>query len=681
MEKSWYSFDVSPGWVFLALIAAFGLSLLLYTKKGIPWSKTANVLMGFFRFSAIFMILLLLLNPLLKFNVNEVEKPAVIFALDNSESIIIRSGESVDSIKYWLKELRENLDEKYETGLFTLSKAENDTLKFDARTTNLNELLNSIENVYDGRNVGAVVLISDGIINQGQSPEHQNFSFPVFTLGLGDTIPPKDIVITTIRHNRVAYQGNQFPVNIFLNQKGYENEQVSLAIKEGNKVLKKQNITLKDRTPNLQFLLEATEPGLKRLTVTVENKAGESSYTNNLRDIYVDVVEGKEKVLIIAPAPHPDINAIRSVLHEAANYETILYIPGIQEPPVSKEFDVVITHQAFGGQRVPEYSAAGMWYILGAASSYTRMTQELRFITVLPKGRQHDRVRPVYNSNFSKFKISDELIPRLRNYPPLEVPFGEYTISGPVETLLLQQIGTITTDRPLMTFFDDGTNKSAVLLGAGIWQWRLQEAGSEDNPSMFREIVLKTIQFLSVKAGKDRFVVIPRKTEYLAGDRVFLDTEVYNDIYERSYGNTIRLTLANETGELNEYQMVDDLANSSFNLGAIPAGAYQYEANTTLGGKTFMEKGAFAVRDVHLESIELTANHNLLRAVSVNNGGRFYDFSQRDELSEKLETVNMEKIVRTNEEYFPLINSAWIILLIALCLSTEWFMRKYLGAY
>lgn len=682
MQDSWYSFDVSPGWVALAFLAALGLSTLLYSKKGVPWSKTTNVIMGFLRFSAIFLIALLLLNPLLQLNINEVEKPAVIFAIDDSQSIQMRTSEAeLTRLKDWINQAQEELEADYLTETFRLSESDADTISFDAKTSNISDLLSRVENVYEGRNVGAVILISDGIINQGQSPAYQDFPFPIYTLGAGDTIPPKDISISSIRNNQVAYQGNQFPVNVTLSQRGFTDETVNVRILEGSTVRATEAVALDSENKNVDFLLNAEEPGLKRLTVSVTTREGESSTANNSQDIYIDVIEGKDKVLILAPAPHPDISAIRSALDATANYETVLYIPGISERPTANDFDVVIEHQAFSRQTFPEYQATGRWYILGSGTNYKKMSEALGFININPNGNQTDQVRPAYNTSFTKFKLQEGLLDRLEGYPPIRAPFGAYQVTGPVETLFYQQVGNVVTDRPLMSFFDDGSRKAAILTGSGIWQWKLQESGSENSSELFNEMVLKTVQFLGIKANKQRFVVTPRSSDYKTGDRVFIDTEVYNDVYERTYGNTIKLTITNENDSLTNYEMVDAPANSSFNLGTMPPGIYTFQASVSLGGKTYNEQGSFAVRDIQLEGLQLTADHNLLRTISDRSGGQFYPVGEAESLLQRLDVLDPQGVVRTSQQFFPLISSIWIILLIVLLLSSEWFLRKYLGAY
>jgi len=681
MENSWYSFDVSPTWVFLALLLAVVAAVLLYSKKSTPWSKPMNILMGFLRFAAFFLITLLLLNPILQLFVNTEEQPIIIMAVDDSESITARSSSPQPAdINAFIHSVGQNLSDQYQINHIQLSGRNSDTITFSSKTTNLSELMNSVTNIYEDQNVGAVVLLSDGVINQGQSISYQPFKFPVYSVGLGDTIPPKDIAIQSIRANKVAYQGNKFPVYITLSQKGFRNEQIEVSITESGKRLAQQEVTLDNEIIGLNFLLESDKAGLRRLNVSVSQKEGESTYANNSQQVYIDVIEGKDKVLIIAPAPHPDINAIRSVLNQTANYETTLYIPGIYPKPKDTKFDVIIEHQAFSGTRYGDFESTGQWFIMGNRTNLRLMTGQINYLGINVKGGK-DMVKSSLNADFSKFKLDPDLSNRLDDYPPIQVPFGEYQLAGPVENLFYQQVGSITTTKPLMCFFDDGTQKSALLTGSGIWQWKLQEAGSEENIELFKSVVLKTVQYLSIKVNKNKFAAKPRETNYQIGDRVFIDTETYNDIYERSYGHTIKLTLTDENGRQTNYEMVDSQVNSSFNLGSLPAGVYQYKAQTEVEGKTYSQSGSFVIKDIQLENINLTADHHLLQSVSKNSGGKYYPFDKSSNLISDLESASFKNIIHTAKQDFPLINSIWVIVLIGIFLGAEWFLRKFLGAY
>ncbi|MGC8141412.1 hypothetical protein ACP3W2_28825, partial [Salmonella enterica] len=56
--------------------------------------------------------------------------------------------------------------------------------------TNISKALSTIARQYYKKNVGAVVLLSDGIVNQGVNPELivENYPFPIYSVTLGDTV-------------------------------------------------------------------------------------------------------------------------------------------------------------------------------------------------------------------------------------------------------------------------------------------------------------------------------------------------------------------------------------------------------------------------------------------------------------------------------------------------------------
>ena len=49
---------------------------------------------------------------------------------------------------------------------------------------------------------------------------------------------------------------------------------------------------------------------------------GEVTYSNNVQDIFIEVMDGREKILILAAAPHPDIAAIKQLIIQ--NYDTLI---------------------------------------------------------------------------------------------------------------------------------------------------------------------------------------------------------------------------------------------------------------------------------------------------------------------------------------------------------------------
>ncbi len=683
MERSWYSIEVSGGWVILILICAGLASWFLYTQKDQPWKRNMRFFLGFLRFAALGLTAMLLLNPLLNHSQNSVEQPKVILAFDDSRSVSSRmTGAQIDSLRTFVRETATGLEEKgFEVIFETLGESTLDSIEFSTEVTNLSGLLREIRETYSDLNVGAVCLISDGIVNQGALPQYQSFPFPVYALGLGDTIPSVDVLIQTIRHNKIAFQGNRFPVQVEVFQNGFTGEQVAVQISEGGKVIGSQALTMERSLNLVDFDLEASSPGLKRFVVSVTRNASEITQENNEQEFYIEVIKGKERILILAEAPHPDVSAIRAALAGSENYETLVYIPGVSKEPEQKDFHVVVEHGAFSGRAFPSYPNAARWYILGSHTRFDLAEKALPFFKFKPLGQQTDQVKPALNRNFSKFRLKDEHLSHLKDFPPVQVPFGEYLLSGPTESLLQQQVGAVESGKPLMAFFDDGTSKVALTMGSGLWMWRLQEGALHESSPLVDELVLKTIQFLSVRSTKKRFVANPAQSQFNENEPVRIETEVYDAVFERTYGNALSLQLTDEAGVKTDYEITDSPSFSAFQLGTLEAGVYTFTASVISAGQLLTERGSFVVRKSQLEGVELTANHQMLRQLATTTGGRFYSFEDRDQFSEDLRKSGFKSIIHTQERLLPALKLTWLLALIFGLLGTEWFLRKYLGAY
>ncbi|MBV6646292.1 MAG: hypothetical protein KI790_12630 [Cyclobacteriaceae bacterium] len=670
----------TPWWIgLMAVIVAAMTTLLMYYGSKSPWSPRVNVALGLLRFLGITAILILMLNPLLKQVLNRTEKAKVVLALDNSESILATTDSTlVLSLTTSLEQVLNDLNtDGLETETYTLSGSlEESTPAYNQQATNLSALLGKISDDHEGKNLGAVVLVSDGIYNRGLSPSFRNTTIPTFTVGLGDTIPPRDASILEVQTNQVVYQGNKFPVKVLMSMIGYEN--IDVRIRHAGKIITRSNVSSK--SPEANFAIESSKVGLTRYTVDVPVQPGESSTENNSYDFYVDVIDGKEKILILADAPHPDISAIRSVLANNENYETFLQIPGLGKTEET-EFDVIVQFGAFGRRPAPSFPGNPAFLYVARPAFDPSQMQDVTGVLINQNARQTDNITPAFNPSFSSFQLDADNIFAFNTYPSLQVPFGEYSISGPVEVLLFQQVGSIVTKRPLLSFFNDGNIKNALLVSGGIWKWRLQEAALTNESQNFDDLILKTIQYLSIKADKRKFRFEPLNAVFYQGDDVKFSVEIYDNVYERVYGNSIKLQVTNEAGKSQSFDFVNNPGSGQLSIGKLDEGIYQYKATTVLGTTTSSVSGEFLVKKVQLENMNLTANHILLKEVAANSGAMFFLPDEVTQLKEAIDNLHLTGVIRSSELYFPLINSILILIIVVVLFSVEWFIRKYLGSY
>lgn len=685
----------TPSWyVGICVLVGAAYAFFLYQPKPI-WGKPVNYALAALRGALVSIIALLLLNPLLRSIQTLTDKPKVVLAIDNSESVANYGNKTLAA----LTSLRESLaDDGLEVTVQTLNSEGYEealnALKFNQTTTNLAGLLGNAKSNYEGRNLTDVILLTDGISNQGLSPTYTNFPFRVHSIGVGDTLPKRDVSLKNISANKIAYLGNQFPILVDIVASGYQGQTVTVSLRQNSTTLGSQRITFGQKEDFKQVTFQTTSnlKGVQHYVVEVQALSGEFTTRNNRRDVYLDIIDGKEKVLLLALATHPDIKAIRTILEKNLNYEVDVKIFGINpaaETYPDKKYDLIILHQLpdlFGVgadivQRYVQRDNTPVFFILGTQSNTTKVSQMNSAVAINANPGQIDKVSGRFNPNFRLLNLDPEKLRILEKMPPLTVPFGEYRPLPGSEVVLYQNVGNLKTNKPLLMLNTGGARKTAVLAGEGIWQWRLEEYALNEKQEAVDELLQKIMQLISVKEDKRKFRVYPLANEYNVGDKVSFETEVYNDIYEKTYGQSIRLDITNERGKTQPYTYTNAEGSSRFDLSGLTEGVYQYKATTSLKDKVETITGQFIVRDLALESLNLTADFGMLRSLSQQTGGQFVKADQIESLKAYLLKNKAPDRLDSTEDLSELIQNKWLFFLLLLLATLEWGTRKYQGSY
>ncbi|QSE97857.1 VWA domain-containing protein [Fulvivirga lutea] len=688
-------FDNHPLFLIVCLVVGAAYALIQYQKKG-PWSKSMNLALLIIRGVLVSLICALLVSPIIRQIINETEAPAFVIAVDNSKSMLNSAdstalGELIEELKSNQKRLG---TAGFETEFRTLSGITSE-IRFNEQRTDLSELLEGIQSDYEGRNIAGVLLVSDGMYNSGISPTFSEYGFPISTLLIGDTIPKADISIHSILFNRLAYQGNKFPVVINILNEGYVGEQIDVNLMQNGQRIAQQKLTL-TRSGELQevkFLVDAKESGFQKYEVVVSRKENELTYSNNYKSAFIEVVEGKETIALLAGAPHPDIKALRSAIQTNSNYEFESYILSnpkdverLKNSP--KNFDLVIYHELTDAQRfgqalfqevVDKEEAALIFF--GPQVNVKRFNDFNEIVKVSITSDDYDKIIAAFNPAFGNFKLSEELQSSFDQFPPISVPFGNYQLESEASTLLYQRVGNITTSRPLLSIKANGDKKRAVFLGQGLWKWKLTDYANNGNNNLFNELVSKLVQYLSTKDDKRKFRVYPIKNEFSNTEDIVFETEVYNDLYEEVYDQKIDLILKNEKNETFQYDYITNPNNTRYVINGLKDGIYSYVASTELNGKREEVKGEIIVKELQLENQNYKADFAMLRKLASQTGGKSYKATELSELSNYIENKEPQGVIHSREQLLPFINLEWILILLLIFVSTEWFLRKYHGSY
>lgn len=685
----------TPLW-YVLLCAGLGIAFaFFYYYKSKVFSKSQKRILAIIRSLLTFGIAFLLLNPLIKTVSSIIEKPKVLLLVDNSKSM--SAAKSLKDISNGILALKKEIEDKgfeFEIKDFDDKTLQNLEAKdFYKRTTDINAALNLARSNYEGQNLSDLILLSDGIINEGVSPTFQKFPFNVHTIGFGDTTKKKDAFISGVSANKLAYLGNNFPVSVDLCSYLLKGQKAKLSVLSNEGAVLAEKVvtyTSDDDFQTQSFELTAKSVGKQRFVVKLQVLNGEKSVVNNQRDFIVDIVNGREKILLLAYSPHPDIKAIKSIVESNDLFElkTIIVDQSNVNSLQNEPFDILVLHQFPDKSNLHSQFLVKLlskqkptFFILGSQSNLSYFNGMQNILSIATADGKVDKVTAKVNPAFSMFSIGEGQTALIAKLPPVTVPFGTYKLLAGSETILDQFVGGINAGRPLLALNLAGTRKMAAFIAEGLWQWRLEEYALTESQQHLDDLFVKTLQLISVKEDKGKLRVYPIAPTFDIEQNVVFTAEVYNKIFERIYNQDIKLKIRNQKSPERNYEFKVTETESRFQISKLPAGVYNFEASSKVLNKGEVSIGQFVVTASDLEMQNTVADFDLLKTLANENNGDFVEAKNSIELRNTLEKRGLINKISAKEDLQDIINLKWLLFVILSLAATEWVFRKYLGSY
>jgi len=693
-----------PLWfVLLCLILGVIYAMALYFReRKHEFPKVMARIMALSRFLIISILSFFLLSPLLETISRSSEKPIIIIGQDNSASILY--GDSTYYHSDYLTSLEaviDNLKQDYEVRLYTFGEvttavnhASPDTtlILFDEKLSDLSDFFNELEIIYSNRNVGAVVFASDGIFNKGISPVYaaKGLTYPLYTIALGDTSIQRDIMLKRLSYNRIAFKGNEFPLEVHINANKCKSLSAVLSvIHNGNTIRRKTlNFNSERYSEAHLFNIEAQGTGLQRFQVIVSPLENEINTRNNFMDAYVDVLEAKQQVLILANSPHPDVSAIKQALGDNYNFEVedqLLHnFTGTLDA-----YNLVILHQLPSfhplSSRISkelDQLDVPVLYVLGLQTDLSTFNGLQTGLTLDYRERNRlNEAQAAFNESFVLFRLNETTKNALSSFPPLHTSFGQYRIIRNADILFYQRIGSVTTELPLILINKSLDRKIGIIAGDGIWKWRITNYMKTGKHTSFNEIIDKLVQYLSIQEDKRLFrVYVPQTIN--ENENVVFDASLYNESYEPINDPEIELVITSLEGNQYKYNFNKYGEAYTLNAGGFPVGNYRFSSTVQIGTNVFNDAGGFSILPLEIERNSTVADHNLLYRLAVDNDGQMLVDIDLDRLPELIRSrEDVKPVVYMQKRFTDLINLPWIFVMLILLLGLEWFLRKWGGSY
>ncbi|MEQ3689909.1 MAG: hypothetical protein ABNG98_00165 [Flavobacterium sp.] len=663
----------------LSVVIAALLSFYQYIYKAKNRSKV-TLFLAFLRFISVFTILLLLINPIISRKINEIEKIPLPIIVDNSSSIteLENTNTVSDLFNTILKD--KGLNEKYSVQSFTfdeeLKSSENPYFK--GKQTRIDNISKELKQLYRNKRF-PIVLLTDG--NQTQGNDYV-YTFPenilVNPVILGDTTTVVDLKVAQINVNKYAFLKNKFPVEIFLQYNGNQAVESMFSIIQGNQVVFKEKVqfTKGKKAITVNALLPAAKVGIQKYTAVISPLSAEKNKTNNSKYFAVEILDQRSEIALIADINHPDISAVKRSIE--VNEQRKVITLKVNEIKSLEKYNLFVIYQPNSKfQSVFDHiknSNSNCFIITGKHTDFTFLNKN-KTDFAFQSSNQTENYSANFNSTFTNF--SQENI-GFENLSPLENKFVSIVPKTKIETLLFARVRNVTLESPLMAFTEVNKQRTSYLFGENLWKWRSETYLAKNDFKDFDLFMDKTIQYLISNDAK-KSLVVQHENFYNTGENISIKAQYFNKNYEFDADALLEITLINQsTKKVLKYNFIKTNTDFEVVFNDLEAGNYSFTVRETKQKEVY--NGNFEVLDYNSEKQFVNPNKDQLTLLAKNTNGNVYYPNQIERLINVLTKDEQYKpIAKQVVQKSPLINLKWLLILLAITLATEWFVRKYNG--
>jgi len=668
--------------IFISIAIAGGLSYFQYFYKAKSKSNTTK-LIAFLRFLSIFGLLLLLINPIVSRSTFETVKTPLPIVVDNSSSIVDLKANQVAKELYEKISSNSKLKDKFDVQTYSFDSEfqpieSADDINFKGKQTNLDEVAKNLKSI--NKNLSfPTVLISDG--NQTSGSDFV-FSFDannkVYPLVVGDTTTYLDLKISQINVNKYAFHKNKFPVEVFLQYAGTKSVTANFAISQGNNVLNKQSISFSpsNKSAVLNILLPADKTGLQIFNARISSNESEKNTYNNSNKFAVEIIDQKTEIAIISSINHPDIGALKRGIETNAQRKVNILKPN-KVNDLNKYNVLVLFQPNAEFKQVFEANKnlkINTWIITGNNTDFGFLNLQQNQMNFRMSSQKEDFLAN-FSSDFNLFAAENI---GFENFPPLENAYGTITPNENVTVLLSSRIRNVETNQPLLAFSDNQGRRSAFLMGENIWKWRAHSFIEKKSFEEFDVFLDKTIQFLASNDSK-KSLIVNHERFYNSGDALEITAQYFNKNYE--FDEKSRLTIAvtnSKTKQVKRYDLLKTNNSFKVNLDGLAAGQYSFIVKELNSNASY--SSTFEILDFDIEKQFVNPDMAKLKQLALQTKGTVFVPNQVDDLIKiLLENEDYKAIQKDIVKKTPFIDWIWLLVLIAISLAAEWFIRKYNG--
>ncbi len=204
-----------------------------------------------------------------------------------------------------------------------------------ADATRIGEALGELRARYAGRDLGAVVLISDGVdtgrIGEGPLDAATRaavdaLAAPIHTVGLGEK-SLRDLSIAAVLADELAFVRTPVTIEAVVRQTGLPDRQVEVTLERDGRPVATRGVVLRgDRSEEkISFDWLPDHPGNFVFRISTPVLTGEALASNNQQSFTLKVIRDRVRILHLAGRPSWDERFLRSMLRRDPNVDLVSF--------------------------------------------------------------------------------------------------------------------------------------------------------------------------------------------------------------------------------------------------------------------------------------------------------------------------------------------------------------------
>lgn len=704
----------------LIVLIAGAIALFSYYRTVPPIRRGKKIFLISLRTLAIALLVFALFKPVFSSIKSSMEKPIIAVFYDNSLSA--GTEDASFNRKDQVFEVIDKLDfgrTMHENYLFDKSTREidnfaKDSLSFKGNLTNLTKPLKLTGNLLSTQNINAILLVTDGAFNDGANPlyDAEKLGKPIYTIGIGDSVEPRDLSVKSIITNDVTYLNSILPVNVDVSYAGLESNPVTAILYDNTLPVDTVRFDIESEkgSRSLLFDFKPKEAGTRKISLKLSELDGEISYLNNTSFTYIDVIENKRRIALFAGSPSPDLSFLKKeiIKNEGVELNEFIQREGAtfyNEPTRAalQQAEMLILID-FPNRYTPDdainliaqrlIDGTPVLFIAGFETDYQKLKSletHLPFVVSSSTPREYYAAMNIKQdalvSSVLRVEGNDNDANLWNALPPI---FRTETfVSAKPESNVLSTVvvNGVELSEPLIISRNFQTRKSLAVLGYGLYRWKLMGYASESKfgatpeYDLYSIFVNNSLRWLSVKSNQKQVLIESTEDNYAEGESVELTAQVYDAAFVPIDNATVTVDLK---GDKDTRQIIlNSIGNGRYKviIDGLSPGEYYFTGDARYENNVIgKDDGRFNIGASVTEFQNLTMNAPLLRTLAERTGGNFYLPENADEvINDILSNESFtEKPITTRSE-FALWDTPWLLAIALLFFSIEWFVRKRAG--